>query len=82
MNHVRGGEWTSPDLESALNEVKKQGIQNLVYYPFGFLADNAETQLEGQLELQKFPRLNILHLPCFNTWPPFLHYLADRILLK
>jgi protoheme ferro-lyase len=80
LNHTMGGEWTSPDLETAAREMAARGIRRAVYYPFGFLADNAESQLEGRTILRQFEDLEVLHLPCLNTWPPFLDHLADRVI--
>jgi ferrochelatase len=80
LNHKRGGEWTSPDLASAAADMLRRGITRAVYFPFGFLADNSETQLEAGRILGQFPRLNVLRLSCLNVWPPFIQYLADRIL--
>ncbi|MBE7558261.1 ferrochelatase [bacterium] len=79
LNHTLGGEWTSPDLTTAVAETERRGICSVVYYPFGFLADNAESQLEGRLVFQQHPALSVLHLPCMNDWPPFIDYLAGRV---
>ncbi len=49
LNHTRGGQWTDPPIEEALKRVSDAGFRDVVYYPYGFLADNAESQLEGQL---------------------------------
>lgn len=79
LNHTMGGEWTSPDLESAAEETVQQGITDVVYFPFGFLADNAESELEGRQILREQESLNVLHLPCVNTWSPLIAHLAERI---
>ena len=49
LNHTRGGKWTDPPIEETLKRVSDAGFRDVVYYPYGFLADNAESQLEGQL---------------------------------
>ena len=56
LNHSRGGKWTDPPIEEALKRVNDAGYRDVVYYPYGFLADNAETQLEGQLAVAGLPR--------------------------
>jgi len=82
LNHTIGGKWTTPDLETAVKEATAKGISKLVYYPYGFLADNAESELEGRCILRQFNQLETIHLPCVNTWAPFLEYLAGRILQR
>ncbi|MBN1478029.1 ferrochelatase, partial [Candidatus Sumerlaeota bacterium] len=80
LNHTLGGEWTSPDLETAAADMLERGLRRVVYYPFGFLADNAETQLEGRVILRGFDALEPLHLQCLNAWPPFVEHLAKRVM--
>lgn len=79
MNHRVGGEWTKPELEESAAEMAKRGLRRVVYFPFGFLADNAETELEGRTVLRQQPDLEVTHLPCLNAWPPFIDYLAARV---
>ncbi len=80
LNHTLGGEWTSPDLATTATETEKRGIRRVAYYPFGFVADDAETQLEGRTILSQHPSLSVQYLPCMNDWPPFMEYLAMRVL--
>lgn len=80
LNHTRGGRWTEPPIEEALRSVKDAGFTRVVYFPFGFLADNAETQLEGRVALRGQPDLEALHLPCLNAAPSLLDALADQVL--
>lgn len=48
LNHKRGGRWTEPSLARALARLRKDGYWNLIYFPWGFTTDNAETALEGK----------------------------------
>ncbi len=80
LNHTRGGRWTEPAMDDALQQVKDAGFQRAVYYPYGFLADNAETELEGRVALRKQPSLEAKHLPCLNDSPALATALADQIL--
>lgn len=80
LNHTLGGEWTQPPLDEAAADMAKRGIRRVVYYPFGFLADNTETQLEGRLVLRENREIEPLLLQCLNTWPPFIAHLADRVI--
>lgn len=69
LNHARGGRWTEPAVEAALRQVAGAGFRRVVYFPFGFSADNAESQLEGRVWLRTQPGLEAVHLPCLNASP-------------
>ncbi|MBN2325855.1 MAG: ferrochelatase [Candidatus Omnitrophica bacterium] len=79
LNHRLGGEWTSPTLQASVQTMLDQGIEHLIYFPFGFLADNAETQLEGRTILRDLGVEEYHHLPCMNDDPAFMHFLVERI---
>lgn len=79
LNHTRGGRWTEPAMDDALRQVVEDGYRKAVYFPFGFLADNAETQLEGRVALRKQPGLASLHLPCLNESPRLISALASTL---
>ena len=66
LNHGRGERWTTPPIEETLRRVKDAGFNDAVYYPYGFLADNAESQLHGQLATQTQPELRVRFVPCLN----------------
>lgn len=66
LNHTRGGRWTEPPIDETLQRVRQAGFTKVIYYPFGFLADNAESQLEGQLAAVTQPDLQVRFLPCLN----------------
>jgi protoheme ferro-lyase len=66
LNHVYGGEWTRPAADEALADLVKAGFRKVVYYPYGFLADNAESQLEGRQVLRTQPGIESVHPPCLN----------------
>jgi len=67
LNHTVGGEWTKPAADVAVRDLVAAGYRRLVYFPYGFLADNAESQLEGRMLLAAEPGLvEVLHLPCLN----------------
>lgn len=83
LNHARGGRWTEPPAAAALAQMIEAGTRRLVYYPFGFLADNAETQLEGRQVLRPALRSGLdeaVHLPCLNAKKSLMEALADQIL--
>jgi len=80
LNHRVGGEWTQPTLDVSIRRMMSTGITQFIYFPFGFLADNAETQLEGKIVFENLGVKDYLHLPCINTDSSFIHLLTKRII--
>jgi len=79
LNHTRGGRWTDPSVEETLKRVSDAGFRNVVYYPYGFLADNAESQLEGQLAAAGRPELEVRFLPCLNGSSELAQVIASQL---
>ena len=81
LNHTRGGKWSTPAVADALDWVRERGFTKLVYYPWGFTTDNAETLLEGRVALAEMssPFERVEHLECMNAYEPFVKLLADRL---
>ena len=79
LNHTRGGRWTEPPIEKVLAQVKAAGYSRVVYFPYGFLADNAESQLEGRIALANVSGLGARHLPCLNDSPALMELLARQV---
>src|SRR5262249_17219711 len=79
LNHTRGGRWTEPPMEEALAQVAKAGFENVVYFPYGFLADNAESELEGRVFLRAHEWKSVVHLPCLNSEPELMTALAAHV---
>ena len=80
LNHTRGGKWTEPAIDEALARVAGAGHTRVVYYPYGFLADNAETELEGRIALARLPKgIGALHLPCLNDSPALAAIIAQTV---
>jgi protoheme ferro-lyase len=79
LNHSRGGKWTDPPIEEALKRVHDAGYRDVVYYPYGFLADNAESQLEGQLAAAAFPNLRVRFIPCLNGSFELAELIASQV---
>ena len=75
VNHGRGSRWTTPPIADALKRVSDAGFKDVVYYPYGFLADNADSQLHGQLAAATRPELKVRFVPCLNG----SYELADAI---
>jgi protoheme ferro-lyase len=66
LNHGRGSGWTFPPIQDTLRRVSEAGFREVAYYPYGFLADNAESQLEGQVAAAARPELHVRFVPCLN----------------
>ncbi len=49
------------------------------YYPYGFLADNAESQLEGQIFAEARPELRVRFVPCLNGSASLGELIAKQI---
>jgi len=81
LNHTRGGEWTKPAVPEALAQLRLDGYRKLVYFPWGFTTDNAETMLEGRIALRGMadPFERVEYLECMNTYPRFISILTDCI---
>lgn len=79
LNHVYGGRWTEPPIEEALRQVVSKGYRKVVYFPYGFTADNAESELEGRIALRGCAELTAIHLPCINASRDYLSALAQDI---
>jgi protoheme ferro-lyase len=79
LNHVYGGRWTEPPADVALRAIREAGYRRVVYYPYGFMADNAETQLEGRIALRGEPELQPMHLLCMNESAALLGALATQL---
>ena len=59
--------------------VSEAGFRDVVYYPYGFLADNAESQLEGQLAAAGRPELTVRFVPCLNGSPSLAEEIATQV---
>jgi len=79
LNHSRGGRWTEPPMDETLQRVSDAGYRDVVYYPYGFLADNAESQLEGQIFAETRPELRVRFVPCLNGSASLGELIAKQI---
>jgi ferrochelatase len=80
MNHSAGGEWTSETIEKAFEELRREEYDGVVMFPFGFFADNSETEYDACKKLEKagFPLFQ--YVRCINDSPAFGRWLADEVL--
>lgn len=79
LNHTRGGRWTEPAIGKALAQASAAGATRIVYYPYGFLADNAESELEGRMALEQVAGVESRHLGCLNDSDALAALIAQDI---
>ena len=79
MNHTTGGEWTSETIEKAFREFEAEGCDSVVMFPYGFFADNSETEYEARKLLETSPFRYKQYIRCVNGFPPFAEWLAARV---
>jgi ferrochelatase len=79
LNHNRGGEWTSETVERALEEFAAEGFGAVAMFPFGYFADNSETDYEAKKQLDSSSFALKHYIPCINDSPVFAEWLASRI---
>ncbi len=80
LNHTLGGTWTFPEVADSARESQEQGIKKVVYFPFGFTADNGESQLEGKVQLAEYQWEDMLYLLCPNDDPDYISLLGTKVL--
>jgi len=82
MNHSRGGEWTSDTIEKALLDYKREGYKGVVMFPYGFFADNSETEYDARKKLEQsgFPLYQ--YIRCINDSLSLGRWLAEQVLEK
>ena len=79
LNHSRGGKWTEPPIEETLKRVSDAGYRDVIYYPYGFLADNAESQLEGKIAAAGQSGLRVRFVPCLNGSHELAEVIASQV---
>ncbi len=80
MNHTAGGEWTAETVQKAFEEFKSENYDSVVMFPYGFFADNSETEYEARTLLEKSTFSYKQYIRCINGFRPFAEWLAERII--
>ena len=80
MNHTAGGEWTSDTVQKAFREFLDEGYDSVVMFPYGFFADNSETEYEARTLLEKTAFTYKQYVRCINGYTEFAEWLASRII--
>lgn len=76
LNHTLGGDWTEPPMDKLAEKLRSAG-HSVVYFPYGFTADNAESLVEGPQALE--PQASLLCVPCLNESPTLTDFFTDRV---
>ncbi len=79
LNHVAGGEWTAETVEAALAAFRADGCESVAMFPFGYFADNSETDYEARKLLDASGIARRCYIPCINESPAFIEWLSARI---
>jgi ferrochelatase len=82
LNHKAGGEWTSDTIEKALDEFRSEGYESVAMFPYGYFADNSETDYEARKLLEASGIRMTQYIACINASPDFFRWLASRIVVE
>ncbi|MBA3923093.1 MAG: ferrochelatase, partial [Nostocaceae cyanobacterium] len=76
-------EWLQPYTEDAIEELGRQGVQDLVVVPISFVSEHIETLQEIDIEYREIAEEAGIHnfrrVPALNTHPIFIKGLADLV---
>lgn len=79
INHSTGGEWTADTIEHALEEFRHEGYEGVVMFPYGFFADNSETEYDARKKLDAADFAVSQYVRCINDSPVFGRWLSDQV---
>jgi ferrochelatase len=80
INHSSGGTWTSDTIEKALAKFKVEGYDGVVMFPYGFFADNSETEYDARKRLEEAGFPFFQYVRCINDTPEFGQWLSGKVL--
>jgi len=79
MNHSAGGEWTADTVQKAIEEFRHEGCDGIVMFPYGFFADNSETEYEARRLLDHSGLDMVQYVGCINDSPAFAGWLSGKV---
>lgn len=82
INHSNGGEWTAETIEKALEDYREEGYEGVVMFPYGFFADNSETEYDAKKRLDKAGFPVAQYVRCINDDPDFGRWLGEKVLAE
>lgn len=80
INHSRGGVWMEDSIDKALDGFRNEGYQGVVMFPFGFFADNSETEHDSKRKLDEAGFPVVQYVRCVNDSPEFGRWLAVKVI--
>lgn len=82
INHSNGGEWMAETIEKALEDYREDGYEGVVMFPYGFFADNSETEYDAKKQLDKAGFPVAQYVRCINDDPDFGRWLGEKVLAE
>ncbi|NQU46492.1 MAG: ferrochelatase [Chlorobium sp.] len=79
MNHSAGGEWTADTVQKAIAEFRDEACDGMVMFPYGFFADNSETEYEACRLLDRSGLRMLQYVGCINDSPAFARWLSGKV---
>jgi protoporphyrin/coproporphyrin ferrochelatase len=77
-------EWLQPYTESAIAQLAKRGVNDLLVVPISFISEHIETLQEIDMEYREVAETvgihNFARVPALNSHPVFINDLAELIL--
>ena len=80
LNYGRGELWTQPSIRETFRRVGEAAFRDVICFPYGFLADNSESQLYGQLSAASRPELKVRFVSCLNGSYELAEALAREVI--
>jgi ferrochelatase len=74
--------WLEPDILDVLNELRRQGVADVVVVPVGFISDHLEVLYDLDYEAQERAKalgLTMLRVPAVGTDPEFVAMIRELI---
>lgn len=74
--------WLEPDVCDVIQEVAKEGVENIIAQPIGFLCDHIEVLFDIGVEAEEAAQeagVNLLRAKTVNDDPEFIEALADVV---
>lgn len=74
--------WLEPDVCDVIHEVAKEGVENIIAQPIGFLCDHIEVLFDIGVEAEEAAQeagVNLLRAKTVNDDPKFITALADVV---
>jgi len=74
--------WLEPDVCDVIHDIAKEGVENVIVQPIGFLCDHIEVLFDIGVEAEEKAKetgINLLRAKTVNDDPKFIAALADVV---